>query len=114
MEAGRDDQDRLGRMLTPSLYGTPERLQEGRAKVANGEGVTQTRMDGEDQRQAVEPGGRRPYRDDGEVFAEVNMHHIGPCGKDRGDDCRLRSVELAKAPQGDSHSYQACVVAKAL
>src|SRR5215213_8020157 len=35
-EARRDDQDRLCRVLTPSLYGAPDRLQEGRAKVADG------------------------------------------------------------------------------
>src|SRR5215212_9984408 len=62
----------------------------------------------------VKPCGRSPDREDGEVFAEMNVHHIGSCGKDRGDDCRLRTVELAKAPQGESHSYHACVVAKAL
>src|SRR5215212_1852905 len=114
MEAGRDDQDRLCRVLSPSLYGTPERLQEGRAKVADGEGVTQTRMDGEDQRQAMEPGGRGPYREDGEVFAEVYVHHIGPRGNDRGDDRRLGSVELAKTSDGESNSYNAGVCSKAL
>ena len=44
IEARRDNQDRIGRELTPSLYGAPECLQDGRAKVANGEGVAQARM----------------------------------------------------------------------
>src|SRR5215208_4045350 len=101
-------------MLTPSLYRVPERLQDGRAKVADGEGVAQARMYGEDQREMVKPGGRSPDWEDGEVFAEMNVHHIGPCGKDRGDDRCLRTVELANQPQGESHSYHACVVAKAL
>src|SRR5829696_2001675 len=71
-------------------------------------------MDGEDQRQMMKPGDRGSERDDGKVFAKVNMHHIGSYGEDRGDDCRLRSVELAKAPYGESHSYHAGVVSKAL
>ena len=68
-EARRDDQDRLCRVLTPSLYGAPDRLQEGRAKVADCEGVVQARVDGEDQRQTMELGGRGPGGEDGEVFA---------------------------------------------
>ena len=58
-------------------------------------------MDGEDQRQAMKPGGRGPDGEDGEVFAKVNVHHIGPRGEDRGEDCRLGSVELAKASYGE-------------
>ena len=73
-KARRDDQDRLGGVLPPSLYRAPDRLQDGRAKVADGEGVAQARMDGEDQRQMVNPGGRGPYREDGEVFAEMYVH----------------------------------------
>ena len=114
MQARRDDQDRLCRVLTPSLYWAPERLQDGRPKVADGKGVAQARMDGEDQRQTIKPGGRGSDREDGEVFAKVNMHHIGSYGEDRGDDCRLRSVELAKAPDGQPHSYHAAVISKAL
>src|SRR5215210_1510195 len=71
-------------------------------------------MDGEDQRQTVKPGGRGSEREDGEVFAQVNVHHIGPRGNDRCDDRRLGSVELAKAPYGESHSYHAGVVSNAL
>ena len=71
-------------------------------------------MDGEDQRQTVKPGGRSPYREDGEVLAEVYVHHIGPRGEDRGEDCCLGSVELAEQPYGKSHSYYAGVAAQAL
>jgi hypothetical protein len=67
-------------------------------------------MDGEDQRQTMKPGSRGPDREDGEVFAEVHVHHIGP----RGEDCHLGSVELAKTSDGESHSYHAGVVAQAL
>src|SRR5215212_7912734 len=101
-------------MLTPPLYGAPERLQDGRAEIADGEGVAQARVDGEDQRQPVKPGGRGPDRKDGKVLAEVHVHHIGPCGNDRSDDCRLGTVELAKAPYGESQTYNAGVVAQAL
>jgi hypothetical protein len=87
---------------------------DGRAKIANGEGVAQARMDSEDQRQTIKPGGRSPDRDDGEVFAKVDVHHIGPQGEDRSDDCRLESVELTKTSDGESHSYYAGVVSKAL
>jgi hypothetical protein len=44
----------------------------------------------------------------------VNVHHIGPRGEDRGDDCRLGTVELTKTSDGESHSYNAGVVAQAL
>ena len=71
-------------------------------------------MDSEYERQTMKPGSRGPDREDGEVLAEVNVHQIGPQGEDRGDDRRLGSVELAKAPQGKSHSYHAGVVSKAL
>src|SRR5215218_3777588 len=71
-------------------------------------------MDGEDQRQTMKPGSRGPDRDDGEVLAEVNMHHIGPRGEDRGDDCRLGTVELAKALDGKSQAYDSGMVSKAL
>src|SRR5215217_2388969 len=71
-------------------------------------------MDGEYQRQAVEPGGRRPYREDGEVFSKVDVYHIGSCGQDQGDDRRLGSVELAKTSDGQPQAYHAGVVAEAL
>jgi hypothetical protein len=71
-------------------------------------------MDGEDQRQTIKPGGRRSERDDGEVFAEMYVHHIGPQGEDRGDDCRLGGVELAKTSDGESKTYYAGVAAQAL
>ena len=71
-------------------------------------------MDGEYQRQAVEPGGRRPYREDGEVFSKVDVYHIGSCGEDRGDDRRLESVELAKAPDGQPQAYNAGMFSEAL
>src|SRR5215217_6070021 len=71
-------------------------------------------MDGEDQRQAVEPGGRRPDREDGEVFSKVDVYHIGSCGEDRGDDRRLGSVELAKAPDGQPQAYNAGMFSEAL
>src|SRR5215213_5359483 len=71
-------------------------------------------MDGEDQRQAVEPGGCGPNREDGEVLAEVHVHHIGPCGEDGGEDGHLGGVELAKAPYGETQAYHAGVVAEAL
>ena len=87
---------------------------DGRAKIANREGVAQARMDSENQRQTIKPGGRSPDRDDGEVFAKVDVHHIGPQGEDRSDDCRLESVELTKTSDGESHSYYAGVVSKAL
>jgi hypothetical protein len=108
------EKDGLGRVLTPPLYGPPERLEDARAKVADREGVAQAHMDGEDQREMMKPGGRSPDRENGEVFAKVNVHHIGPQGEDGGDDLRLESVELAKAPQGESHSYHAGVLAEAL
>src|SRR5215218_5363191 len=114
MEARRDDQDCLGKVLTPPLYRAPECLQDGRAKVADGEGMVQARMDGEDQRQMMKPGDCGSERDDGEVFAEVHVHQVGPQGEDGGDDRRLGSVELANAPQGESHSYNARVVAETL
>src|SRR5215210_4708694 len=101
-------------MLTPSLYGAPERLQDGGAEVADGEGVAQARMDGRDQWEMAKPGGRGASRKDGEVLAEVHVHHIGPHGEDRGDDGRLGTVELAKAPYGESQTYHAGVVAQAL
>src|SRR5215213_4182302 len=113
-KARRDDQDRLGRVLSPPLYGAPESLQDGRAKVTDGEGVAQARMDGEDKWETVKPGGRSSERENGEVFAEVYVHHIGPRGKDRGDDRRLGSVELTKMSDGQSHSYHAGVASKAL
>jgi hypothetical protein len=59
-------------------------------------------VDGEDQRQTMKPCGRSPDREDGEVFAEVHVHHVGPRGEDRGDDGRLGTVELAKQPYGES------------
>jgi hypothetical protein len=71
-------------------------------------------MDGEDKWEMVKPGGRSPDRKDGEIFAEVYVHRIGSRGEDRGDDRRLQTVELAKAPYGKSHSYHAGVVAQAL
>src|SRR5215216_991108 len=92
MEARRDDQDGLGRVLTPPLYGPPERLEDARAKVADREGVAQAHMDGEDQREMMKPGGRSPDRENGEVFAKVNVHHIGPQGEDGGDDRRVVST----------------------
>src|SRR5215213_10454414 len=71
-------------------------------------------MDGEDQRQAVEPGGRGPDGEDGEVFSKVDVHNIGSCGEDRGDDRRLESVELAKAPDGQPQAYNAGMFSEAL
>jgi len=71
-------------------------------------------MDGEDQRQAVEPGGRRPHRKDGKVFSKVDVYHIGSCGQDGGDDRRLGSVELAKAPDGQPQAYNAGMFSEAL
>jgi hypothetical protein len=71
-------------------------------------------MDGEDQRQTMKPGGHRSDREDGEVFAEMYVHQICPQGEDRGDDCRLGSVELAKTSEGQPQAYNAGVVSKAL
>src|SRR5215213_1709388 len=113
-EARRDDQDCLCGVLSPALYGAPERLQYGRAKVADGESVAQARMDGEDQRQMMKPGCCGSERDDGEVFAEVHVHHIGSYGEDGDQDSRLGSVELAKTSDGESQAYHAGVVAQAL
>jgi hypothetical protein len=113
-EAGRDGQDRIGRVLPPAFYGPPERLQDSRAEVADGEGMAQARVDGEHQRQVVEPGGRSPDREDGEVLAEVHVHHVGPRGEDGGEDGRLGGAELAKAPYGEPHSYHAGVLSEAL
>jgi hypothetical protein len=110
MQARRDDQDHLCRVLPPSLYGAPKRLQDGRAKVADGKGVAQARMDGEDQRQTIKPGGRGPNGEDSEVFAKVYVHHIGPRGNDRGEDSRLGSVELTETSDGQSQAYNAGVV----
>jgi hypothetical protein len=101
-------------VLSPTLYLTPESLQNGGAKVADGKGVAQARMDGEDQRQTMKPSGRSPDREDGEVLAKVNVHHIGSRSKDRGDDCCLGSVELTKTSDGESKAYHASVVAEAL
>jgi hypothetical protein len=71
-------------------------------------------VDGEDQRKAVEPGGRHPDRDDGEVLPEVDVHQVGPGAEDGGEDSRLGGVELAKAPYGEPHSYHAGLVSEAL
>src|SRR5215213_1961507 len=71
-------------------------------------------MDGEDQRQAMEPRDRRPDREDGEVCSRVDMYHIGSCGEDRGYDRRLGSVELPEAPDGQPQAYHAGMISEAL
>jgi hypothetical protein len=42
------------------------------------------------------------------------VHHVGLRSEDQGEDCRLRTVELAEQSYGESHSYHAGVVAQAL
>ena len=74
----------------------------------------QARMDADDQRQMVNPGGRGPDWVDGEVFAKVDVHHIGPRCNDRREDSRLGSVELTKTSDGESQAYNAGVDAQAL
>ena len=62
----------------------------------------------------MKPCGHCPYREDGEVFTEVYVDHIRPRGKDRSQYRRLGTVELAKAPYGESQTYHAGVVSEAL
>jgi len=50
--------------------------------------VAQARVDGEDQRQTMKPGGRSD-REGSEFFSKVDMYHVCSCGEDRGEDGRL-------------------------
>ena len=61
----------------------------------------------------MKPGGRSD-REGSEFFSKVDMYHICSCGEDRGDDRRLGSVELAKAPHGEPQAYNAGVLSEAL
>jgi hypothetical protein len=64
-QAWRDRQHCLSRALPPFLDPTAQRLQRGRAEVADGQRVAETRVDGEDQREAMQPGRGQPDGEDG-------------------------------------------------